>query len=75
MMTHTGTEGFSAPEMFNGIVYDNAVDIWSSGCVLYTMLAGYMPFFEENSARLQHLIKNGKYDMTQDPWPQISSDA
>ena len=52
MMTHTGTEAFSAPEMFSGVVYDNSVDIWSAGCVLYTMLAGYMPFFEENNAKL-----------------------
>ena len=46
MLTHTGTESFSAPEMFTSEVYNNKIDLWSAGCVLYTMLAGYQPFFE-----------------------------
>lgn len=41
MMTHTGTEAFSAPEMFSQTVYNEKIDIWSAGCVLYTMLAGH----------------------------------
>jgi serine/threonine protein kinase len=47
MLTHTGTESFSAPEMFCQEVYNEKIDLWSAGCVLYTMLAGYQPFFEE----------------------------
>lgn len=46
MLTHTGTESFSAPEMFCSEVYNEKIDLWSAGCVLYTMLAGYQPFFE-----------------------------
>lgn len=46
MLTHTGTESFSAPEMFTSEVYNEKIDLWSAGCVLYTMLAGYQPFFE-----------------------------
>lgn len=41
MLTHTGTEAFSAPEMFTSEVYNEKIDLWSAGCVLYTMLAGY----------------------------------
>jgi len=41
MLTHTGTEAFSAPEMFNKTMYNEKIDLWSAGCVLYTMLAGY----------------------------------
>jgi calcium/calmodulin-dependent protein kinase I len=47
MLTHTGTEAFVAPEMYKNQVYNEKVDLWSAGCVLYTMLAGYQPFFEE----------------------------
>jgi serine/threonine protein kinase len=46
MMTHTGTEAFSAPEMHTSEVYTEKIDLWSAGCVLYTMLAGFQPFFE-----------------------------
>ena len=41
MLTQTGTEAFKAPEMFKYAFYNEKVDLWSAGCVLYTMLAGY----------------------------------
>ena len=41
MLTQTGTEAFKAPEMFGYFLYDEKVDIWGAGCVLYTMLSGY----------------------------------
>ena len=48
MLTMIGTEGFKAPELYNQYTYYNEkVDMWAAGCVLYTMLSGYMPFFEE----------------------------
>lgn len=40
MMTKTGTVAFSAPEIFTQKVYDEKVDIWSAGVVLYMMLSG-----------------------------------
>ena len=44
MMTKTGTVAFSAPEIFTQQVYDEKVDIWSAGIVLYMMLIGHQPF-------------------------------
>jgi calcium/calmodulin-dependent protein kinase I len=41
MLTHTGTESFKAPEMFKYAFYNEKIDLWSAGCVLYTMLGGY----------------------------------
>jgi serine/threonine protein kinase len=40
MMTKTGTVAFSAPEIFTQQVYDEKVDIWSCGIVLYMMFCG-----------------------------------
>lgn len=40
MMTRTGLEEWSAPEMLEGGVYNEKVDLWSAGCVLYFMIAG-----------------------------------
>jgi serine/threonine protein kinase len=40
MMTKTGLEEWSAPEMQGGNSYSEKVDLWSAGCVLYFILAG-----------------------------------
>lgn len=54
MYTYTGTLAFSAPEIFDsneytyGCIYGREmVDMWSAGCVLYTMVCGYEPFYHE----------------------------
>lgn len=44
MFTYTGTLAFSAPEIFENVPYTAKVDLWSAGCVLYTMLCGREPF-------------------------------
>jgi len=45
MYTYTGTLAFSAPEVLQTKEYSEKVDIWSAGCVLYTMLSGIQPFY------------------------------
>jgi serine/threonine protein kinase len=35
----TGEKKYSAPEMNDGAFYDNKVDIWSAGIVLYFLLS------------------------------------
>lgn len=52
MWTYTGTVAFSAPEIFVGygyklkysMIYSEKVDLWSAGCILFTMLCGALPF-------------------------------
>lgn len=56
MLTHTGTEAFTAPEMYTSEVYNEKIDLWSAGCVLYTMLAGYQPFFESKYIRSYFIV-------------------
>lgn len=48
MHTETGTVNYRAPEIINqGSPYTEAVDIWSLGCLLYRMVEGKDPFYEE----------------------------
>lgn len=47
MWTYTGTMAFSAPEVFKGDCYDESIDMWSAGCILFTMLSGREPFQAE----------------------------
>jgi eukaryotic-like serine/threonine-protein kinase len=39
-----GTPGFIAPEMYLGDTFDNRVDLFAAGVVLYQLLAGTPPF-------------------------------
>jgi serine/threonine protein kinase len=42
MMTNTGDAKYQAPEMLNGVMchYDERVDLWSTGAILYFLLTG-----------------------------------
>jgi len=50
--TICGSPSYSAPELLMGLAYTSAVDIWSMGVVLFTMVAGALPFHAENLSRL-----------------------
>lgn len=45
MNTYTGTIAFRAPEVFKKISYNESIDMWAAGCILYTMLSGRQPFY------------------------------
>jgi serine/threonine protein kinase len=40
MLTQVGIDSWIAPEMLSGEFYDEKVDIWSAGCLLYYIIAG-----------------------------------
>jgi len=75
MSTYTGTIAFSAPEIFISDHYTEEVDMWSAGCILYTMLAGYQPFMTDYVSDLIEIIKSGKFDLERAPWDDVSEDA
>jgi len=55
--TACGTPGYVAPEILLGKGYGREVDYWSIGVILYIMLCGFPPFFEENNQKLFEMIK------------------
>ena len=75
MMTKTGTVAFSAPEMFMANTYDEKVDIWSAGVVLYMMFCGKQPFYEESVPKLVHQITHDEPDMTDDGFRDVSTEG
>ena len=50
MQTACGTPGYVAPEILKNTGYDKAVDMWSIGMILYILLSGFPPFYEEDLA-------------------------
>ena len=47
MLTDTGTFYYKAPEMFLGGGYNEMVDNWAVGIILYEMITGETPFASE----------------------------
>lgn len=45
-MTPCGTVGYTAPEIVKDERYSKSVDMWALGCVLYTLLCGFPPFYD-----------------------------
>jgi len=68
--TFCGSLPYIAPEIVNKNQYTYAVDMWSAGVLLYTMVVGHLPFSSSNTHRLMHLITN-----TEPEYPEtLSSD-
>jgi len=77
MQTACGTPIFVAPEVLNGEGYDKSVDCWGIGIIMYILLCGYPPFFDdgENMAALFEQIMSGSFEFADPYWTDISSGA
>ncbi len=75
MHTACGTPGYVAPEILEGKAYTKSVDMWSVGVILYILLCGFPPFYDENNAALFAQIKAGRYDFPSPYWDGISESA
>ncbi|CAK74290.1 unnamed protein product (macronuclear) [Paramecium tetraurelia] len=75
MWTYTGTVAFSAPEIFTGEGYNQMVDMWSAGCILYSMLSGQLPFISEYLNDLIEQIKEAQIQFPDELFKQISKEA
>jgi serine/threonine protein kinase len=53
-----GTPDYIAPEVFERKGYNETVDWWSLGVILFEMLVGYPPFFSEDPAITYRKILN-----------------
>lgn len=72
-MTPCGTVGYTAPEIVKDERYSKSVDMWALGCVLYTLLCGFPPFYDESINVLTEKVARGYYTFLSPWWDDISS--
>ncbi|TYI77082.1 hypothetical protein E1A91_D06G121400v1 [Gossypium mustelinum] len=65
--TQCGTPAYVAPEVLKKRGYDGPkADIWSCGVILYVLLAGFLPFQEENVMNMYRKVFKAEFQFP--PW-------
>ena len=63
LKTGCGSPCYVPPEMINEENYNGALsDIWSAGIILYLMLCGKLPFYDDDNQILYEKILSGKFE-------------
>ncbi|XP_049384406.1 CBL-interacting protein kinase 5 [Solanum stenotomum] len=70
--TTCGTPAYVAPEVINKRGYDGEkADIWSCGVVLFVLLAGYLPFHDQNLMEMYKKISKAEFKCPQWFHPEV----
>lgn len=78
LLSFTPVPQYVAPEVVNcipGLMYHEAVDLWSAGVILFMLLSGYPPFHDESDTVLFEKIRKGKFEFDDEVWSHVSADA
>lgn len=76
--THTeivGSVTYMAPEMIKSEEYNEKVDCWALGVLLYLLVSGYLPFDGEKASEITSKIVSCKYTMDQEEFVYVSANC
>ena len=73
--TTCGTPGYVAPEILSQKPYKDGCDFWSVAVVLFILLSGSPPFYDEDNFALFEKIKRCEYNFNAPSWASISAEA
>ena len=74
IQTMVGTPSYVSPELLTGS-YGPESDMWSCGVILYTILAGRYPFYDEDEQKIYQMVKVGEFNLNDAAWVGVSEEA
>jgi len=70
-----GTPYYVAPEVIMGRDYDEKVDVWSCGVILYAMLSGIPPFYGDSAAQIFEAVLRANLRFPSTVFRSVSAQA
>jgi serine/threonine protein kinase len=73
---YMGSPIYMAPEVItHNTKYGKAIDMWSFGVMVFIILGGYPPFYDEDVFLLEEKIQTATYEFHDEYWSSVSEDA
>ncbi|KAG6743940.1 hypothetical protein POTOM_052644 [Populus tomentosa] len=69
-----GSPYYVAPDVLRK-QYGPKCDVWSAGVIIYILLSGVPPFWDESEQGIFEQVLKGELDFESEPWPNISESA
>lgn len=70
-----GTPGYLSPEVLKREPYGKPIDMWACGIILYILLVGYPPFWDEDQKKLYAQIKAAHYEFPSPEWDTATEES